>query len=106
GSAAGLDDMYDFLALVIDGGGDRQGTDAGNLQGAGVAGLAAGGSVKNRAVENDAAAVVDGNDTGRAVAELGIGAKQLFRHVSFGPPRRPPAGCCGAVRARSAPAGS
>ena len=42
GGAGGIDDMHDRLAVVIDGGGDRQGADAGDLQGAGVAGLAAG----------------------------------------------------------------
>ena len=52
-----------------------------DLEHALVAGLAAGGGIEHRAVEHDAAALVDGQHARRAVAQVGVGAVELLGHA-------------------------
>ena len=73
--------MHDrFLVGIIDGGRDLDAADTVDLDGAFVAGLAAGRGIEHGAVEDDAAAVGDASDACLAGARVGIGAIELLGH--------------------------
>ena len=78
-------DMHDLaLVLAVDRGGDGD-VAAGPAQRAGVARLAAAGGVEDRAVEHDAAAVVDGDDGRLGFGQVGVVAEEKFGGHVDGP---------------------
>ena len=74
--------MHDILRLVIDGGGDGDGS-AVEAQAALGARLAAGGGVEDGLVEQDAAALVDADDLGVAGFEIGVVAEEQGRQQAL-----------------------
>ena len=71
-------DMHHLaLVLAVDRGGDGD-IAARPAKPPGVAGLAAAGGVEHRAVEHDAAAVVDGKDGGLGFGKVGVAAEEEF----------------------------
>ena len=80
GQRLGLAGDVDDLALVvaIDGGGDGDRRSVGADEPPGIAGLAAAGGVEDGAVEDDAAAVVDGEHGGLDLGKVGVVAEEEF----------------------------
>src|SRR5262249_29449649 len=74
-------DVYNGgLVGVVDGGGDGTAAAAVDFEDAPVARLSAGCRVENGAIEHDAAALIDGEHARLTLAQVGVGAIELFSH--------------------------
>src|SRR3546814_17269026 len=84
--------MHDRCAIAFDSGGNPELAALGKTQRAAVARLAAAGRVENRAIEDDSAAVIDGDDLRCALPAVSILAKDFLGPGSSHDPTSSPSG--------------